>query len=151
MLTLQRSIELLFRFTGGDLDTTNILSAIWSVVYRIVLYACAWLFLRHCARLRLGGRKGGHQISGEDATGDGDDANKSTRNKKSRSALVAPLLLYKRTDRNRRLVEKTTLLRQPYMPTPWLNHNVSNGQRSTHKYAECIGAASLPCWCCRGD
>lgn len=88
--------------------------------YYLLLFACAWYVLQWFRRGRPWARArssvaGGHKK--------GDVGGGAIENKKN---TAPPALLYKESARNRRLLSKTTVLRQPYIPSPWLGHRVSS-------------------------
>lgn len=101
--------------------------------YYLLLIACAWFVLQRFRRGRpwararsfLVGKAGWSDGTGLRGGVFGANKNKKKLLKRKKKAAVPPLLLYKDTSRNRRLLSKTTVLRQPYKASPWLGHRVS--------------------------
>lgn len=92
------------------------------LVKYVVLYLCTWWLLSRARRLLLSYWAG--TTSGEG----GVVVDRSSRwsvVRRKRKSLKAPLLLLKKSERNMDLVERTAVLREPYVPSPWLNHHVS--------------------------
>lgn len=99
--------------------------------YYLLLFACGWFVLqwfrrgRPWARARsflVGKSKGEEGGAAGAGVGVGGYAKKATHK--------APQLRYVDSVRNRRLLSRTTVLRQPYVPSPWLGHRV-RGERCT--------------------
>lgn len=106
-----------------DLQNADRLQLISLVVKYLVLCLCAWWLASRARRWFLNwvsawtvgrGRGRGEGVGG---------GSKWARKKRTCSA--PPLLLHRETERNHILVERTAVLRRPYVPSPWLNHDVS--------------------------
>lgn len=92
------------------------------LVKYVVLYLCTWWLLSRAHRLFLSYWAGAASREGSVVV-DGDSRWWVVRRR--RKSLKAPLLLLKKSERNMDLVERTGVLREPYVPSPWLNHYVS--------------------------
>ena len=96
--------------------------------YYLLLFACAWFVLQWFRRgpplARARSLLVGNSRAGEDDKQEMQQQQKP--HKQNRKHAVPPRLLYVESARNRRLLAKTTVLRQPYVPSPWLGHRVSD-------------------------
>lgn len=93
--------------------------------YYLLLFACAWFVLQWFRRGRPWATARSF-LAGISKGGVGGWRGGVKKDKKRKKIAVPPLLLYKESSRNRRLLSKTTVLRQPYVPSPWLGHRVSD-------------------------
>lgn len=98
--------------------------------YYLLLSACSWFVLQWFRRGRpwtrarsflVGQRKSEEGAGGGVGVGAGGDK------------AEAPQLRFVDSERNRRLLSRTTVLRQPYVPSPWLGHRVSELTRVGHR------------------
>lgn len=101
--------------------------------YYLLLFACSWFVLQWFRRGRPWARARsllvGHSRGGGDENQQHQLQQQLKRKQKKKHA-APPRLLYMESPRNRRLLAKTTVLRQPYVPSPWLGHRVSERRRT---------------------
>ncbi|CAM9172043.1 unnamed protein product [Ectocarpus sp. 12 AP-2014] len=102
--------------------------------YYLLLFACGWFVLQWFRRGRPWARArsflAGKSKSDLGAAGVG-----------GKREPAPPQLRYKKTAFNRRLLSETTVLRQPYVPSPWLGHRLG-GHMQSFMFAT---------WCPPGD
>lgn len=104
--------------------------------YYLLLLACSWFVLQWFRRGRPWARARSLLMGKSLAAGGGEKQQQGQQKRKQkRRHEMVPQLLYMDSARNRQLLSKTTVLRQPYVPTPWLGHRVS---------CACFGSALMP-------
>lgn len=128
----RRQHPLLLWFDILDADTGYYYNALllryWLSLgaYYLLLFACGWFVLQWFRRGRPWARARSFLAGIGWAGGKSDGDRKNKKIKQS----VPPVLFYRETARIRRLLSKTTVLRQPYVPSPWLGHRV---RESAHR------------------
>lgn len=86
--------------------------------YYLLLFACGWFVLQWFRRGRPWARARSF-LAGKSKSDLG------TAGVGGKREPAPPQLRYKKTAFNRRLLSETSVLRQPYVPSPWLGHRVS--------------------------
>lgn len=116
-----RQHPLLLWLDGVGYESSGPLSYWLSLAaYYLLLFACSWFVLQWFRRGRPWARarsflSGKSKSEGDvSALGGGVGAGRGP-----------PQLRYRGSEFNRRLLARTTVLRQPYVPSPWLGHRVS--------------------------
>lgn len=130
--TRQHPLLLWFNILDADTEYNVLLLRCWPSLgaYYVLLFACGWFVLQWFRRGRPWARAqsflAGIGWAGGKSDGDGGGNTKNAKKKQP----VLPQLLYRESARNRRLLSKTMMLRQPYVPSPWLGHRVSFQRQS---------------------
>lgn len=99
--------------------------------YYLLLFACSWFVLEWFRRGRPSARAWSF-LSGKRKSEGGVGGGGGDVGVVGGAGRSPPQLRYKASDFNRRLLARTTVLRQPYVPSPWLGHRVSGSNDCMH-------------------